>query len=686
MSAYRPRFRPPPWIALAVPCLAAASALAAPAPATHPALYNAISAMPAGSWKQVSTNSYQSVWTPASQRPLYNSNGRNPTPFKIISAWSGYGWDTRRGDLIIYGGGHANYPGNDLYRWRGSTLKWERMSLPSEIVAIPAITNGYETIDGPLNAAGSAHTYDSNLYLPNVDRFVTFGGALFNTGATYVIRQANGTYRKTGPYFVNPARADANKVGGLTGSHVKRVFPYPEVVGARMWENRDIHKHLAGSPLPRTHINGCTAYAEEGGRDVVYISGGAERSLFRYTVGTLDNPGSDKIVKVGAQVAGATGQMTCALDQKAGLFVKSGPMTKPFTYWNLATASPTNGDKAVVINASINGFLNWLAANSLKITHCALDHDPVRSRFLVWCGGGSVWTLTPPADKSPNGWTMARLQPANAQAPTAATGTGILGKWRYIPGYDVFIALQDPTQGYVWVYKPQGWKGGAQLLADASAFSGARLWPSVAQASDGESGMYAAQNLWPSVELGSEVETSLVAGETTRFTAEATDQDGAIERVEFYLDDQRIGEAVSAPYSVQWRAARPGAYTLTAKAFDNAGAETTSSSRHVVVRRERNQQPTVALVSPAGDAAYASGTVVHLMADARDADGRVMRVEFLANGEQIGRATSSPWALAWTPPEDGAYEITAIAIDNRDLTSEAAVVNVQIGNVPPPPH
>lgn len=663
MPPHRLQFGSAALLWVGMPCLVAAqSALAAPAPTIHPALYNAISAMPAGSWKQVNANSYSSVWTPASQRPLYNSAGRNPTPMKIIGAWSGYGWDTRRGDLVIYGGGHANYPGNDLYRWRGSTLKWERMSLPSEIVAVPEIKNSHETIDGPLNSAGSAHTYDSNLYLPNVDRFLTFGGALFNTGSSYIIRQTDGTFRMTGPYFVDPARADANKVGGLTGSHVKRVFPYPEVVGAQMWTNRDIHRYLAGSPLPRTHINGCTAYAEEGGRDVVYVSGGNERGLFRYTVGTIGNPASDKIEKVGRYAAGSTGQLTCALDPQAGLFVKSGPMTKPFTYWDLATASPTNADKAVVINASINAFLNWLTANSLKITHCALDHDPARSRFLVWCGGGSVWTLKPPADKGTAGWTMQRLQPTTAQQPSTVTGTGILGKWRYIPGYDVFIGLQDPTHGNVWVYKPQGWQAGTQMLAESTTFS--------------------VQNLSPSVELASDVETSLASGEETLFTAQADDQDGSIQRVEFYLDDQKIGESASPPYTVSWRPGRPGAHTLTARAVDNNGAETVSSSRHVVVRRERNLPPTIALISPAVDTAYPSGTVVHLMSEARDADGRVMRVEYLVNGEQVGRATGSPWVLSWTPPEDGLYEITAIAIDNRDLTSEPAVLHVQIGDAP----
>ena len=43
----------------------------------------------------------------------------HPGTRRIILAWSGFTWDPNRGDLLLYGGGHANYSGNDVYRWRG---------------------------------------------------------------------------------------------------------------------------------------------------------------------------------------------------------------------------------------------------------------------------------------------------------------------------------------------------------------------------------------------------------------------------------------------------------------------------------------------------------------------------------------------------------------------------------------
>lgn len=629
----------------------ASQGLAAPPPALHAPLRNAIDSMPEGSWVQVNANTFKSVWTPASQRPLYNTSGTNPTPHKIISAWSGYGWDTRRGDLILYGGGHANYSGNDVYRWRSSTLKWERVALPSEIVRIPAITGGWLSVDGPDNSPNSAHTYDNNLYLPIVDRFLTFGGAIFNTGGTYFHENLNnpGTYHMTGPYLLDPSRADGEKVGGQTGSHVQRVSSYPDVVGAGLWENRDIHKHLAGSPLPKSHVNGCTAYAEENNRDVVYISGGSSRDLYRYEIGDIDNPWSDHIAKVGHWYYGPTGQMTCALDASNRIFLKTGPASKPLTFWDLAQSSSSNRDKVVERNDSINAFIAWLADNSFDITRCALDHDPARSQFLMWCGGKTIWSIRPPADRGTAGWIMEKSPPAGTASPLTAVGTGVLGKWKYIPGHDVFIALQEPMLGNIWVYKPWGWQPDTGNLSPAvqilSPSAGATLPPDV----------------------------------PVRVDAQAGDSDGRIERVQFYLDDRMIGEALSAPYSISWTPASLGAYSLTARAFDNKGAMSVTSATHVRVKEAPNVNPDIAILSPENGSFHSPDSVVQFTADASDTDGTVARVEYFVDGVKVGEASSAPWLVYWSPPGIGGYEITAVAVDNQDGTSIPAAVTITVG-------
>jgi chitinase len=61
-------------------------------------------------------------------------------------------------------------------------------------------------------------------------------------------------------------------------------------------------------------------------------------------------------------------------------------------------------------------------------------------------------------------------------------------------------------------------------------------------------------------------------------TANASDADGTISKVEFFNGSTSIGSKTSAPYTVAWNNVSAGSYTVTAVATDNAGATTTSSA------------------------------------------------------------------------------------------------------------
>ncbi|WP_210651190.1 OmpL47-type beta-barrel domain-containing protein [Nocardioides sp. SYSU D00065] len=66
-------------------------------------------------------------------------------------------------------------------------------------------------------------------------------------------------------------------------------------------------------------------------------------------------------------------------------------------------------------------------------------------------------------------------------------------------------------------------------------------------------------------------------GDAVTVTADASDADGSIAKVEFFDGDTKIGEATTAPYSVTWTAPdAEGLYDLTAKATDDDGNVTTS--------------------------------------------------------------------------------------------------------------
>jgi Big-like domain-containing protein/VCBS repeat protein/glucodextranase-like protein/putative Ig domain-containing protein len=70
---------------------------------------------------------------------------------------------------------------------------------------------------------------------------------------------------------------------------------------------------------------------------------------------------------------------------------------------------------------------------------------------------------------------------------------------------------------------------------------------------------------------------------TIPLSATATAGDGAITKVEFYVGGTLQGTATSAPYAVTWSNAPPGAYSITAKAYDSLGPSATSSAVNVMV-------------------------------------------------------------------------------------------------------
>ena len=86
-------------------------------------------------------------------------------------------------------------------------------------------------------------------------------------------------------------------------------------------------------------------------------------------------------------------------------------------------------------------------------------------------------------------------------------------------------------------------------------------------------------NAAPAVALSAPAANASVAqGTAITVSANAADGDGSVARVEFYDGSTLIGSDTSAPYAISWTNAATGTHTLTARAFDNAGASTTSAT------------------------------------------------------------------------------------------------------------
>jgi len=184
-------------------------------------------------------------------------------------------------------------------------------------------------------------------------------------------------------------------------------------------------------------------------------------------------------------------------------------------------------------------------------------------------------------------------------------------------------------------------------------------------------------NVTPAVTLTAPAHnTNLSAPANLSITANASDSDGSVSKVEFYNGTQKIGEDLTAPYAYTWTNVAAGTYTITAKATDNTGAATTSSIAAVTVTSIVSPNQCAGIVAYVENGGYNQGSLVQK-------DGKQYQCKpFPYSGWCNGAA----WAYA---PENGAYWADAWTLigncTNAVRTEANATVNdALLTNAPNP--
>jgi RHS repeat-associated protein len=182
-------------------------------------------------------------------------------------------------------------------------------------------------------------------------------------------------------------------------------------------------------------------------------------------------------------------------------------------------------------------------------------------------------------------------------------------------------------------------------------------------------------NTPPLVSITSPAEGAVfTAPATITVTANASDPEGALTKVDFYQGTTLIGTATTFPYSVTWAGVLSGAYQLTAVATDGAGATTTSAAVNVRV----NTPPTVSITTPTGGATFTAPANIAISADAADTDGTIISVAFYQNGSLITTLTATPYSITWTGVPAGSYSLTAVATDDAGTATTSAAVSITV--------
>ncbi len=156
-----------------------------------------------------------------------------------------------------------------------------------------------------------------------------------------------------------------------------------------------------------------------------------------------------------------------------------------------------------------------------------------------------------------------------------------------------------------------------------------------------------------------------ITGDAVVISATATDSDGTIASVEFFVDDVSVGTDATSPYSISYKTTF-GKHFIKAVATDNFGLKGTSKKDSITV--VNNQAPVVTIQSPKN---AITGDEVTFTSTAVDKDGTITQVEFFVGNLSVGISTTAPYAIKWVA-KAGVHKVKAIATDNRGFTGTSA--------------
>lgn len=194
-----------------------------------------------------------------------------------------------------------------------------------------------------------------------------------------------------------------------------------------------------------------------------------------------------------------------------------------------------------------------------------------------------------------------------------------------------------------------------------------------------------ANNVPPTVSISSPQNNSTYNTPATfSVTANASDLDGTISRVEFYQNNVKIGEDSASPYTFAVNGLTTGSYVFSAAAIDNRSARTVSQSINVVVRGAvQNVSPTISIAGPANNSSFNAPATFSVTANAFDSDGSIASVRFYRNDALLGEDRTSPYETTMSNLAAGSYRFYAMATDNLGASTNSTPININVQGTNP---
>lgn len=321
----------------------------------------------------------------------------------VVTAWSGGGYDTKRHRLVLWGGGHGDYFGNELYGFDLRNGTWSRITEPT--VPDPDIPGGIVNRD-PLYDGNpvSRHTYDGFEYIEHLDTLLGQGGSRASDGGgtrpTWLFDVTKGTwsttaddgpggYENAGAY--DPARRQVFvRSGTRLSAYNLNDNTWHTVVGfgySPLWPRYEVSGSKTATFDPIRNL-----FWSVGSNDILVWDAAQEKLVTEdwVTVGGGDYTNEPRVKNYPDQIFQSGG-----------------------------------GD---IYNVAAPGF----------------DYDSATDSFVGWPNKGAPRIL----DLKTKTWSLGSA----TGAPTSATSGGTFGRFRYVPAYNVFVLVTSVDEN-VYFYK-----------------------------------------------------------------------------------------------------------------------------------------------------------------------------------------------------------------------------------------
>ena len=352
-------------------------------------------ALPADTWYEAPNSHMQEVCAP----PSFGVNAVMGCR-AIILAWGGGAYDANQRKMMIWGGGHNDYWGNEVYVFDLREGHWERMTDPTP----GNLVSEAKTDPLPDGLPNSRHTYDGLQYISRKAQMFAHGGAISpgggGTSVTWIFDMAKRSWHiaaeSGGPGGYALASGYDPASGQVIVRGTKGLWSYD--VDTSEWSA------LAGfgyAPFwPRYEVSGDKRGAVDTKRQLFWSVGSNDLLVW-------DIRRKEVVTNDWATFgAGEYSNRTRLRNYAAQIFESGG---------------------GEVFNASAPGF----------------DFDSKADQFVAW-KGGPPYILDLPTKE----WHIGSA----TGAPSTQASNGTFGRWRYLPEYNVFI-LVNSVSSNVFFYK-----------------------------------------------------------------------------------------------------------------------------------------------------------------------------------------------------------------------------------------